>query len=153
LATIQVLAETSNPNPYCKIARLVPEVPDMDYIAGRIRCWQTECEVRHRSYGKSNDTDVLLPPRVLLIMKQGSQILVQLKDSAGQRDTYVALSYVWGDRGQFSLTSETEQSLRAGVKLTVFVKTICEAIELTHALGFHHLGIDALCIKHDSPSD
>jgi hypothetical protein len=141
------------PNSYCTIARLVPEVPDLDYIAGRIRCWQTECELLHGSCCKTNNTDVLLPPRVLFIMKKGSQIIVQLKDSAGQSDTYVALSYVWGDGGQFSLTSETEQNLRAGVKPTVFAKTICEAIELTHALGFHYLWIDALCIKQDSLSD
>lgn len=142
-----------SPNSFCTIARVVPELPDMDYIAGRIRHWQTECELRHHCCGKSNDTDVPLPPRVLLILERGSQILVQLKDSAGQHDRYVALSYVWGGYGQFSLTSESEQSLRAGVKPTAFAKTIREAIELTHALGFHYLWIDALCIKQDSPSD
>lgn len=142
-----------SPNSFCTIAQVVPEVPDLDYIGGRIRRWQTECDLRHHSCGKSNDTDVPLPPRVLLILERGSQILVQLKDGAGQRDRYVALSYVWGGYGQFSLTSESEQSLRAGVKPTVFAKTIREAIELTHALGFHHLWIDALCIKQDSPSD
>lgn len=141
------------PNSFCTIAQVVPEVPDLDYIAGRIRRWQTLCELRHHNCGKSNDTDVLLPPRVLLILDRGSQTLVQLKDSEGQCDYYVALSYVWGGYGQFSLTSESEQSLRAGVEPTVFAKTIREAIELTHALGFHYLWVDALCIKQDSPSD
>lgn len=142
-----------SPNSHCTIAQVVPETPDIGYTAGQIRSWQRECELGHRVCGKFNITDVPLPPRVLLIVARKSQIIVQLKDSAGQNGRYVALSYVWGDYGQFTLTSESEQSLRAGLKSTVFPKTICEAIELTHALGFRYLWIDALCIKQDLPSD
>lgn len=140
-------------NSLCTIARVVPEVPDLEYIAQRIRSFQRECEIRHCVCGKMNDTDAPLPPRVLLITEEDSRILVQLKDSRGQHDRYTALSYVWGGPGQFKFTAESEQSLRAGMEPTVFAKTICEAIQLTHALGFRYIWIDALCIQQDSPSD
>ncbi|KAF2013001.1 hypothetical protein BU24DRAFT_328807, partial [Aaosphaeria arxii CBS 175.79] len=66
---------------------------------------------------------------------------------------YIALSYVWGRKGQLCFTSESEPGLRAGVNPTIFAKTIREAIELTYALGYCYLWVDALCIKQDSPSD
>jgi hypothetical protein len=112
----------------------------------------TECRIRHPHCPKFHSVEEPLPTRVLLIQEEDGRMIIRLIDGPQQIGPYVALSYVWGDSGQFSLTTETEQSLRTGIDVAELAKTTREAAELTHALGLEYLWIDALCIKQDSVS-
>jgi hypothetical protein len=131
----------------------VPEAPELPDIAAWIRQQLTECQIRHHRCPKFHSVEAPLPIRVLLIQEEDERIIIRLIDGPQQNDPYVALSYVWGDSGQFSLTTETEQSLRTGIDVAELAKTTREAAELTHALGLKYFWIDALCIKQDSVSD
>ena len=137
----------------CTIAHLVPEAPEMVEIAVQVKHWLSECELRHPDCSKSRGIEVPLPARVLFVWKSENGVVIELKDGPMLNSRYVALSYTWGGNGQFSLTTQTEQSLRSGINTARLAKTIREAAELTHALGFNYLWIDALCIKQDSASD
>lgn len=86
--------DTDSPTACCTLAYLVPEAPDLVYIASRIRHWMTECEVRHPHCPRTNAADVPLPSRVLMIQKKGPQTVVGLKDGVEQSGRYIALSYV-----------------------------------------------------------
>ncbi|KAL7789096.1 heterokaryon incompatibility protein domain-containing protein [Trichoderma ceciliae] len=89
-----------------------------------------------------------------------SRCLVSLDGVTSMPLQFVALSYVWGVDYQLRITSATLQEFER--KLPVFTatddngrlpKTIKDAIEVTLALGYRYLWVDALCIVQDSPSD
>ncbi|KAI0653373.1 heterokaryon incompatibility protein-domain-containing protein [Cubamyces menziesii] len=69
------------------------------------------------------------------------------------RGTYIALSYVWGDRAPAYRTTQSNLS-RYTVKIDVVLpQTILDAINVTRALGVYLLWIDGLCIVQDSEKD
>ncbi|ETS86456.1 hypothetical protein PFICI_00284 [Pestalotiopsis fici W106-1] len=77
----------------------------------------------------------------------------KLVDGGGRRDVYAALSYCWGGHSDFTLTTATEQSFRAGLPLNDFPPTLRHAILIVKALGIRYIWIDALCIIQDSAQD
>ncbi|KAK0625928.1 heterokaryon incompatibility protein-domain-containing protein [Immersiella caudata] len=69
------------------------------------------------------------------------------------RLTYVALSYVWGRKQDYTLTTSCLPDMRKGLDPARLPETLSDAIAATHQLGFEYLWIDALCIIQDSPED
>lgn len=63
---------------------------------------------------------------------------------------YVALSYIWGGKVDFTTTSQNRTSLKIPGSLSTKVQplpvTIRDAIELVRKLGMRYLWVDALCI-------
>ncbi|KZL79541.1 het-domain-containing protein [Colletotrichum incanum] len=66
---------------------------------------------------------------------------------------FAALSYCWGGPQEPSLTSHTQDRLRAEMDASRVSRTINDAIKFTHVMGFKYLWVDALCILQDSPHD
>ena len=72
-----------------------------------------------------------------------------LESGAGKREQYVTLSYKWGSSKRY-MTTTLNLSLHAkGIPILELPGTFRDAINVAHALGFHYLWIDALCIVQD----
>ena len=70
--------------------------------------------------------------------------------------TYVALSYVCGDKGQSYISAVVKYSHLANdgsLKNLNLPHTISDAISLVQRLGLQYLWVDALCIDQDDSSD
>ena len=68
--------------------------------------------------------------------------------------TYIALSYVWGERAPAYRTTEAKLSLyKVRIDPAELPQTILDAIHVTHALGIDLLWVDGLCIIQDSDQD
>ncbi|KXX75387.1 Heterokaryon incompatibility protein 6, OR allele [Madurella mycetomatis] len=72
---------------------------------------------------------------------------------SGVPPPYVALSYVWGPKQEYVLTQTSLDEMRRGLDLKRLPRTLSDAIEAAHWLGFEYLWIDALCIIQDSLED
>ncbi|KAF9483608.1 HET-domain-containing protein [Pholiota conissans] len=70
----------------------------------------------------------------------------------GTQDTYVALSYVWGESQPCTTTQNIASRIHA-LDFDALPKTIQDAITATHGYGLRYLWIDALCILQDSQAD
>lgn len=120
-----------------------------------IRGWISSCVTGHsgcrRSLGgrtlKDNKNPQRLPTRLIEVTPK-----VRLRETAGQRGQYLALSYCWGTGTQGSQTSNavTTQanidSFYDDVPLDALAPTVRDAILLVQRLGFRYLWVDALCI-------
>ncbi|XXH05711.1 hypothetical protein Hte_012146 [Hypoxylon texense] len=74
-----------------------------------------------------------------------------------QEQEYLALSYVWGETTEGSLTSATVEEFSSSQGLPddpdVIPRTILDAIRLTRDIGFRYLWVDSLCILQDNDRD
>jgi Heterokaryon incompatibility protein (HET) len=68
----------------------------------------------------------------------------------GIKGQYLTLSYCWGPRQDYVLTTDNLQSCIQGLDISKLSRTIRDAIEVTKSLGFKYLWVDALCIIQDS---
>jgi len=66
---------------------------------------------------------------------------------------YVALSYCWGSKTNFTTTSSTLTERKAGFMWRCLPKTIQDAIAITRHLNIRYIWIDALCIIQDDRAD
>ncbi|KAJ8489931.1 hypothetical protein ONZ51_g2647 [Trametes cubensis] len=69
------------------------------------------------------------------------------------RETYIALSYVWGEDQPHRTTEMNLSSYKLRINPTDLPQTILDAIHVTRALGIDLLWIDGLCIVQDSEKD
>ncbi|KAH9887389.1 heterokaryon incompatibility protein-domain-containing protein [Cubamyces lactineus] len=77
-----------------------------------------------------------------------------IETDSSMRDSYVALSYVWGPDGQPHRTTKANlPDYMRRIKRGVLPRTIRDAIRVTRALGARYLWIDSLCIIQDSKED
>lgn len=99
-----------------------------------------------------------LPSRVLDVGAAGDAhdpFLYVPEDESGQRGSYVALSYCWGeDSGAFVVTTSANiHERRAGIPLCSLPTTLREAVYITRRFNIRYLWIDALCIIQGSEED
>jgi Heterokaryon incompatibility protein (HET) len=99
-----------------------------------------------------------LPSRVLDVGAAGDAhdpFLYVPENELGQRSSYVALSYCWGeDAGAFVVTTSSNiHERRAGIPLRSLPTTLREAVYITRRLNIRYLWIDALCIIQGSEED
>ncbi len=107
------------------------------------------CLDNHKSCSSHNVKSSELPTRIIDTRSADPKLV----DCEGRRGVFAALSYCWGGETDFTLTSRTEQSLRAGRPIAQFPATLRDAILITRALGIRYIWIDALCIFQDSDQD
>lgn len=66
--------------------------------------------------------------------------------TGGQFGTYLALSYCWGAKPFFRLTTANQEDLHRHIPIEQLPNTIRDAIALTRHLGVRYLWVDSLCI-------
>ncbi|KAH8195677.1 hypothetical protein TruAng_010160 [Truncatella angustata] len=129
------------------------------------RCIKEHPECRDPVY---NDTDsemrhLHLPTRLLNISLDDENVLkVHLSEMPGLTEKerqgvakagFATLSYCWGGPQEHRLVEESRTALLAGQNVSVFPKTIQDAIKFTHLVGLRYLWVDALCILQDNEND
>lgn len=127
-------------------SRVIPETADLPLI----KSWISRCEREHGpscrpSSLATRDHPSRIPGFVVIDVKK--QCVVPFPPGR----QYVALSYVWGHTNYPSASKanweifQTEGVFNA-VKLA---RTIRDAIEITGALGYRYIWVDAICIVQD----
>lgn len=117
-----------------------------------VQSWRTMCDRNHRicqkktAFGRGSTIG-----RPYLLIDVEHMCLSRAYDT----DTYIALSYVWGQSNQLKASKENIQSLMEKKSLsrpdcfTKMPQTIRDAIGLVRALGERYLWADMLCIIQD----
>lgn len=116
----------------------------------RLQGWISSCQDVHgTTHEKSYFQDSIYPFklqgfRVIDVRRRCLAVL-----SGGEE--YVALSYVWGTRNNIVTKKENVEifSTEDAFSSVELPKTIRDAIDLTHALGYLYLWVDSLCIVQD----
>lgn len=82
-------------------------------------------------------------------------IVIRLRDTAGERARYTALSYCWGADPTYhaKTTAVTLQSQNRNIPYGNLPLTFQDAVLITLRLGVRYLWIDSLCIIQDSRQD
>jgi hypothetical protein len=134
------------------IRNIIPFRPrDMDSLSKRsitrVDEWMHTCERYHEcaAWGAR------LPTRVLDVGNSGAHI--QLKETAGELNTYACLSYCWGTQAHLRTTTANLVVHRDGIALASLPKTIADAISICKRLEIPYLWVDALCIVQDDEAD
>ncbi|KAF2435572.1 HET-domain-containing protein [Tothia fuscella] len=108
------------------------------------------CETNHEKCQRQQVA--LLPDRVLDIdTDQNSS--VRLVETRNQRANYLALSYRWGSRENFTTTEATYAARKAGIQWNSMPALIRDTITIARRLSIRYVWIDALCIIQGSVSD
>ena len=123
--------------------RLVDDVPDIAMVRG----WIVRCQVEHGESCKETYLHIHDRPSDLLLIDAEADCLTRPRKDV----SYIALSYVWGDAMKtVTLSSNVEQfSQFKGLHQIQLPKTISDALEVTKALGYRYLWVDAFCIIQD----
>ncbi|KAF2239900.1 HET-domain-containing protein [Viridothelium virens] len=123
--------------------RLVDEEPDI----AMVRNWIKQCQTIHGESCKDTYLHIRERQRDLLVIDVETNCLAPLQEDL----PYVSLSYVWGSanrtttlKSNVHLFSQPNGLLKKGLP-----KTISNALEVTKALGYRYLWVDALCIVQD----
>jgi hypothetical protein len=125
------------------------------------RVWIRKCNQQHAN---CQPTMAAAPEEALQASTRfidvRSRRLIPLDEIAERPFEYVALSYVWGVDYQVRTTTENISEFRERIpsssdddKSFRLPKTIEDTMEVTLALGYRYLWVDALCIIQDSPVD
>ncbi len=99
----------------------------------------------------SLDVTKELPTRVLDVAS--NKDIIFLRESAGQKGRYVALSHSWGSTHRLTLTRANLATLKDGILLSDIPKTFQDAVQVARELKIAYLWIDSLCIIHDNNHD
>jgi hypothetical protein len=114
-----------------------------------------ECQSAHEA---CRSKALPAPARLLEIVdKQHSGYRLRLTSpkTRGLALPYIALSYCWGI-GETAPTKTSKSNVAQyshDISWDLSAKTIQDAVTVTHALNFHHLWVDALCIIQDDLED
>jgi len=126
--------------------RLIPEMIDPKLILR----WLRRCEERHGKYCKP--THIATSPHPALSVQFAViDVIKQCLVDITPGDSYIALSYVWGQNNDVRTIKSLVSEFR---KPGAFVsrplpRTIRDAIDLTSALNIPYLWVDCLCIVQD----
>lgn len=115
-----------------------------------LKCLQN-CLRTHTMCPRSDPTTTLLPDRVIDCSNPRKPRIVETGGT--QYGSYVALSYIWGDKQPLTTTKNIDKYVNEGLDISQFPATIRDAVTVMHGLGQRYLWIDALCILQDSPQD
>jgi hypothetical protein len=102
--------------------------------------WMTRCDARHQECKQESSLDAFMPRRLLCF----NHDTVRLVDDIITSAKYVCLSYCWGGKQPFMLTSTTQAALTAGCKITEIPQLFSDVIGVARRLGFCYIWIDAL---------
>lgn len=92
-----------------------------------------------------------LPNRTLEIGPAAD--IVFLRETKGQTNQYICLSYCWGEAQKILTTRSTIKSHKSGIPICNLPRTFQDAIIFSRRLGVHYIWIDALCILQDDLHD
>lgn len=111
-----------------------------------IKSWLDTCVFHHP--GCSSPIIPNMPTRVIDVgIRGGQQDPILFTPPTGFRDSYIALSYCWGNpSSRFVLTKERAQSPKLRFPFSTLPQTLQDAVRITQRLGFRFLWIDALCV-------
>lgn len=109
-----------------------------------------ECTRRHQRCVPPPVPPPLLPTRLIDCSNLDK---LRLTDTLGERGTYLALSYVWGEPQPHSTTTSNISAYKQHIDSMHLPQTILDAVRVTNALGFRYLWADTLCIIQDSVED
>ena len=126
-----------------------------DYNMDLIKTWVQKCQEGHYLCNMTNSSQTLpiLPTRVIEIETNGQ---ARIMETMGMRAEYLTLSYCWGQGKKLLSTRGSGLYEQFRRKLPVddtMPKTFRESLQVTTALGYRYLWIDALCIIQDDPED
>jgi hypothetical protein len=121
-------------------------------IFEKIKDQLKNCRQNHRD---CNFQDLpILPHRVLDVGPNNPSEIIKLHISKqGERQPYAVLSYCWGGRQDFLMTTKTIESFIRGFLLEALPGTIRDAVIVTRSLDIRYLWVDAFCIIQDSSID
>ena len=128
-------------------ARPLQSKVDSAEAYSQIKKWLDHCK-HHVECGEM-PMYASLPSRVIEVAPAGSLGVPRLRNTTGMTGLYLALSYCWGSDQSYVLTTNNIDVLMAGLEVRMLPQTILDAIEVTKALGFEYLWVDALCIMQD----
>ncbi|TID26398.1 HET-domain-containing protein [Venturia nashicola] len=109
-----------------------------------IKGWLGKCQKSHTKCETAKQT--ILPTRVLCVGKHGDKTISVWVPGHGDKGSYLALSYCWGNGATVTATPEALPGLLRGFSLSKLPRTLREAVQTTRDLGFVYLWIDSLCI-------
>ncbi|KAI9660326.1 MAG: hypothetical protein M1821_009676 [Bathelium mastoideum] len=120
--------------------RLVDDEPDVAMLRG----WIKRCQTEHGASCRQTYLHIHESPCDMLFIDAESECLVRLPSDTA----YVALSYVWGGANKkMTLTSNLKQFMQLnGLLRRDLPKIISDALEVTNALDYRYLWVDAFCI-------
>ncbi|KAF2138415.1 uncharacterized protein K452DRAFT_216366, partial [Aplosporella prunicola CBS 121167] len=119
-----------------------------------IKNWvQTCCNDTAGHAGCTLPSTVDLPTRVVDIGTFDGMQDPLLKQTRGEKGTYIALSHCWGRKQIIRTTKSTLETHKSRIKWSALSKTFQDAITTTRKLGIRYIWIDSLCIIQDDPQD
>lgn len=127
---------------------MVYEVNSPQALALELECI-SDCKRNHEQCLPLGDASIL-PTRLIDCRSPANPRLVSMN---GERGTYLALSYVWGEPQPHSTTTINLATYLDGIDVSLLPQTIKDAISTTKTLGYQYLWADTLCIIQDSPED
>jgi len=120
-----------------------------------IKTWDRHCQKGHHYCNADLLSQMLplLPTRVIEIETDGQARITETK---GMRAQYLTLSYCWGQGKRLlsTLGSGLYEQFKQKLPLDdTMPRTFRDALQVTKALGYRYLWIDALCIIQDDLED
>ena len=119
-----------------------------------LKRWIQTCKQNHRKTCKTDwwKGTGKLPSRTIRVVDVDRMAIILAPPNC----RFLALSYVWGGRGDAYWTTQAnieQRSLPGGLDASVMPGTISDTIQLVRQLGERYVWIDALCIVQDDPKD
>ncbi|OCL11406.1 HET-domain-containing protein, partial [Glonium stellatum] len=120
---------------------------------GRLQNWIRTCQDAHGTIHKKSYFQGSIYPlklRDFRVIDVRRRCLTML----GEREEYIALSYVWGTKNDVMTKKANLEGFSAEGAFSniVLPRTIRDAIDLTRKLGYLYLWVDSLCIVQDDES-
>lgn len=133
------------------LGRLITKRSDSSECFDLAKSWYVRCT---RSHGPrcSLQADVILPSRLVHISRDDPNEL-KLCITKGMHGEYVTLSYCWGEGTFFKTVANNIDGLLRGFHASELPKTLHEAVQISHKMGFEWIWIDSLCIQQDDIDD
>ncbi|KAK7183022.1 heterokaryon incompatibility protein [Paraphaeosphaeria sporulosa] len=115
------------------------------------KIWLRHCLSMHSICGSAN-TYVSLPTRLVAVgsSTRNPHLYITVP---GEKGSYLALSYCWGEGDSLKTTSDTLDQLKSGFVLESLPKTCQEALVVARQLGVQYIWIDRLCIIQGDKED
>lgn len=117
------------------------------------------CERHHKCQRNMDPDEATTPaesqpqssrkPTFLIDVRHPEHPKLVAHQSLPRSASYLALSYVWGGKQSYVLTTSTVQEKCTGLDLSQMPQTIRDAMVVAKELGFSFLWVDALCIIQD----
>jgi hypothetical protein len=115
-----------------------------------VRAWITDCVRDHPECQVSSKKS--FPSRLLDVGAFDQQLLqCFLVDAVASMVEYVTLSYCWGESQPLLTTKVNLGAHKQGILISNMPTTLQQAVQISRALGYRYLWIDALCIVQDDP--